>query len=158
MRLVPKIRELISHDIQALGSLPEFKNATKFWKPVRCPCTICKTYIPPIGFVYWMQFYTFVLIIYCVEYGNFAWFLVGGNYRAWVVFRDSGQFNRGSREIFSSKVSSPGDQVRFLYFLKWFCLYFTLLFYLVHDSWLRSVIGYFYCIFKYISVLVVNFE
>ena len=88
LHLVPKIRELISHNIQALGSLPEFKNATKFWKPVRCPCTICKTYIPPNGFVYWMQFYTFVLIIYCVEYGNFAWFLVGGNYRAWVVFRD----------------------------------------------------------------------
>ena len=45
-RLAPKIWELVSNDIKALDSQSEFKNAIRLWKQVRCPCRICKTYIP----------------------------------------------------------------------------------------------------------------
>ena len=68
------------------------------------------------------------------------------------------KFNQRSRETIPLRGRLGGDQVKFLFFLKRFCLYLTLLFYLVQDSWIRLAMGYFYCIFRYKFVLVINSE
>ena len=49
--LGPKLWELIPSAIRQLDTLSEFKKAIKKWKPTNCPCRICKTYIPNVGFL-----------------------------------------------------------------------------------------------------------
>ena len=49
--LAPKIWELVPNEIKAVESLASFKSATKKWKTTECPCRLCKTYIPQVGFV-----------------------------------------------------------------------------------------------------------
>ena len=34
-----------------VGSFSEFEFLIKNWKPINCPCRLCKNYIPNIGFV-----------------------------------------------------------------------------------------------------------
>ena len=43
--LGPKLWEVILTKIKELVSLNGFKKAIKKWKPVNCPCRLCKTYI-----------------------------------------------------------------------------------------------------------------
>ena len=47
----PKLWELIPTVIRQIDTLSGFKIATKEWKPINCPCRICKTYIPKVGFL-----------------------------------------------------------------------------------------------------------
>ena len=49
--LGPKISEEIPTDIKNKDSLIGFKNEIKKWKPLNCPCRICKTFIPNLGFI-----------------------------------------------------------------------------------------------------------
>ena len=49
--LEPKIWELIPTVIRKIDTFFGFKKAIKKWKPINCPCRICKTYIPCIGFL-----------------------------------------------------------------------------------------------------------
>ena len=49
--LGPKIGELIPTEIKKLVSLNGFKKAIKKWKPVNCPCKLCKTYLHYVGFI-----------------------------------------------------------------------------------------------------------
>ena len=49
--LGPKIWEEIPTDIKNKDSLIGFKNEIKKWKPLNCPCRICKTFIPNLGFI-----------------------------------------------------------------------------------------------------------
>ena len=49
--LAPKIWELVPNEIKAVESLASFKSAIKKWKTTECPCRLCKTYIPQVGFV-----------------------------------------------------------------------------------------------------------
>ena len=49
--LGPKIWALIPNDLKKVKSLPEFKRKIKLWKPDKCPCRICKTYVAGVGFV-----------------------------------------------------------------------------------------------------------
>ena len=49
--LGPEIWELIATEIKELVSLNGFKKAIKKWKPVNCPCRLCKTYIQHVGFI-----------------------------------------------------------------------------------------------------------
>ena len=49
--LSPKIWELVPNEIKAVESLASFKSAIKKWKTTECPCRLCKTYIPQVGFV-----------------------------------------------------------------------------------------------------------
>ena len=49
--LGPKIWQLIPNEIKCSPSLFIFKNKIRRWKPSNCPCRICKTYIPCLGFV-----------------------------------------------------------------------------------------------------------
>ena len=44
-KLGPRILELIPTEIKNIVSLDGFKKAIKKWKPVNCPCRLCKTYI-----------------------------------------------------------------------------------------------------------------
>ena len=49
--LGPKIWALVPTDLKSVKTLPEFKRKIKLWKPDKCPCRICKTYIAGVGFV-----------------------------------------------------------------------------------------------------------
>ena len=49
--LGPKIWELIPPVIRQIYAFPGFKEAIKKWKPNNCPCRICKSYIPNVGFL-----------------------------------------------------------------------------------------------------------
>ena len=50
IHLGPKIWSIIPDDIKRY-SLSKFTKKIRKWKPVKCPCRICKTYIKDIGFV-----------------------------------------------------------------------------------------------------------
>ena len=49
--LGPKIWEQIPNAIKNKDSLIGFKKEIKKWIPLNCPCRICKTFIPNLGFV-----------------------------------------------------------------------------------------------------------
>ena len=49
--LGPKIWEQIPAEIRDKESLDSFKREIKKWKPVDCPCRICKTFVPNLGFI-----------------------------------------------------------------------------------------------------------
>ena len=49
--LGPKISEQIPAEIRNKESLDSFKREIKKWKPVDCPCRICKTFVPNLGFI-----------------------------------------------------------------------------------------------------------
>ena len=49
--LGPKIWDLVPIEMKSLDSVSQFKFAIKSWKPVNCPCRICKTYISQVGFI-----------------------------------------------------------------------------------------------------------
>ena len=49
--LGPKIWSIIPDNLKQLSSLNDFKNQIKKWKPIDCPCRLCKTYIYGVGFV-----------------------------------------------------------------------------------------------------------
>ena len=82
--LGPKIWSIIPNDIKNAPSLNSFKNKIKQWKPVGCPCRICKTYIAGVGFInvanYNLYFFHFkYFIIYCfyfILFSRLSWFLL----------------------------------------------------------------------------------
>ena len=47
----PKIWKLIPTSIKNSKSLFTFKKEIKKWKPDKCPCRLCKTYIKDLGFI-----------------------------------------------------------------------------------------------------------
>ena len=49
--LAPKIWEILPNEIKDSGTLQIFKSKIKRWVPVDCPCRLCKTYIPQVGFI-----------------------------------------------------------------------------------------------------------
>ena len=49
--LGPKIWDILPNTYKNLPDLDSFKVALKKWKPVNCPCRICKIYIANVGFV-----------------------------------------------------------------------------------------------------------
>ena len=48
----PQLWSLVPNELREVKSLTEFKRKIKLWKPDRCPCRICKTYIADLGFIY----------------------------------------------------------------------------------------------------------
>ena len=50
MYLGPKIWEL-PLNLRNLETATAFKRGIKKWKPERCPCNQCKTYLPEVGFI-----------------------------------------------------------------------------------------------------------
>ena len=47
----PKIWEMLPKDIKEANSLAAFKTKIKTWKAPDCPCRLCKTYVPNLGFI-----------------------------------------------------------------------------------------------------------
>ena len=47
----PKLWKMIPSDIRDSKTLQEFKHKIKKWKPDKCPCRLCKTYIKELGFL-----------------------------------------------------------------------------------------------------------
>ena len=47
----PKIWLMIPDEIKASSTLDIFKMKIRKWKPVDCPCRLCKTYIDKVGFI-----------------------------------------------------------------------------------------------------------
>ena len=48
--LGPKIWEIVPKDIKKF-SLSKFTKKIRKWKPIACPCRLCKTYIQGVGFM-----------------------------------------------------------------------------------------------------------
>ena len=49
--LGPKIWNLVPFDIRDCATEQIFLQKIKKWKPDRCPCRLCKIYIPNLGFI-----------------------------------------------------------------------------------------------------------
>ena len=47
----PLIWNIIPLEIRNSTSIEKFKLKIKKWKPINCPCRLCKDYIPNLGFV-----------------------------------------------------------------------------------------------------------
>ena len=47
----PQIWNIIPLNIRSICSLEKFKLTIKKWKPINCPCRLCKDYVPNLGFV-----------------------------------------------------------------------------------------------------------
>ena len=48
---VPKIWKLVPVEIKNVELVASFKRAIKKWKPLNCPCRLCRTYVFQVGFV-----------------------------------------------------------------------------------------------------------
>ena len=49
--LGPKIWNIIPLELKKIQHFRKFKRAIRLWKPEKCPCRMCKTYIQGVGFV-----------------------------------------------------------------------------------------------------------
>ena len=47
----PRIWNMIPSEIKDLSTLEKFKSEIKQWTPSECPCRLCRTYIPNLGFI-----------------------------------------------------------------------------------------------------------
>ena len=49
--LGPRIWNLVPMKYKELESVNSFKKEIKMWQPDNCPCRLCRTYVPNIGFI-----------------------------------------------------------------------------------------------------------
>ena len=49
--LGPRIWNLVPDNLKQIDEVSSFKREIKNWIPDECPCRLCKTYIPHVGFV-----------------------------------------------------------------------------------------------------------
>ena len=54
--LGPRIWNLVPNKLKQLVNIHAFKKEIKKWKPENCPCRLCKTYIPHVGFIWSFKF------------------------------------------------------------------------------------------------------
>ena len=47
----PKIWSMVPKEYKSLSSLIKFKKEITKWKPSGCPCRLCKTYVPGVGYM-----------------------------------------------------------------------------------------------------------
>ena len=47
----PRIWQIIPEEIRNESNLSLFKKKIRQWKPINCPCRICKKYVPCLGFI-----------------------------------------------------------------------------------------------------------
>ena len=48
--LGPKIWDIVPSELKQLETVNAFKRGIKKWKPVNCPCWLCRPYIQNVGF------------------------------------------------------------------------------------------------------------
>ena len=46
-----KIWNIVPIDIRNSDSLSEFTTKIKSWKPVTCPCNLCRTFVGQVGYI-----------------------------------------------------------------------------------------------------------
>ena len=49
--LAPNIWDQVSDEIKNTKSLNIFKHGIKTWIPLKCPCILCKLYVPNLGYI-----------------------------------------------------------------------------------------------------------
>ena len=49
--LASKIWEIVPDNIKESSTIIKFKRKIKGWIPTNCPCRLCRTFIPNLGFV-----------------------------------------------------------------------------------------------------------
>ena len=49
--LGPKIWTIIPNNFKISTNLADFKNNIRSWKPIHCPCRICKLYVQGVGYI-----------------------------------------------------------------------------------------------------------
>ena len=49
--MAPKIWDLVPKEMKQVTTLNEFKAKIKIWKLEKCPCRLCRTYLPQLGFI-----------------------------------------------------------------------------------------------------------
>ena len=49
--LGPKIWNIFPNEIKSSAPLTVFKQKIRRWKPDKCPCKLCKTYVAGVGFI-----------------------------------------------------------------------------------------------------------
>ena len=49
--LGPKIWNILPESIKSSATLSLFKRNSKTWTPLKCPCRLCKTFLPGICFI-----------------------------------------------------------------------------------------------------------
>ena len=49
--LVPKIWDIVPNELNQLETANAFKRDIKKWKPLNCPCRLCRLYIKNVGFL-----------------------------------------------------------------------------------------------------------
>ena len=49
--LGPKLWIILPDEYKNSTTLKEFKTKIQNWVPLNCPCRLCKTYIPNVGFI-----------------------------------------------------------------------------------------------------------
>ena len=54
--LRPRIWNLVPDKLTQLVDIHAFKEELKKWKPENCPCRLCKTYVPHVGFIWSFNF------------------------------------------------------------------------------------------------------
>ena len=47
----PKVWNMVPQEFKNVSSLAVFKNKIKRWIPQHCPCRLCKSYIPQLGYL-----------------------------------------------------------------------------------------------------------
>ena len=47
----PKIWNVVPIDIRNSGNLSEFTTKIKSWKPVTCPCNLCRTFVSQVLYI-----------------------------------------------------------------------------------------------------------
>ena len=49
--LGPKIWNMLPDEFKKITSFSEFKSKIKKWIPLKCPCRICKVFVPQLGYL-----------------------------------------------------------------------------------------------------------
>ena len=49
--LGPKIWPIVPENLKVFTTLADFKKHIRSWKPIHCPCRICKIYVQGVGYV-----------------------------------------------------------------------------------------------------------
>ena len=49
--LAPKIWDIVPAEIKASVTVTQFKQKIKKWVPLDCPCRLCRTYVPNLGYI-----------------------------------------------------------------------------------------------------------
>ena len=49
--LAPKVWDILPKEIKDSKTLNSFKAKIKKWVSRECPCRLCKTYVPQVGFI-----------------------------------------------------------------------------------------------------------